>query len=161
MTGTKIYTCWYNMKQRCCNPNYDRYNDYGGRGIKVCEEWLDKDNGFMNFYNWAMQNGYQENLSIDRVDNDGNYEPSNCRWTDTHTQRLNQRPRRRKIKFDPVKDCIEALRMKYYHREKTRLSKEDIIEIKSALDIGVSGAELGRIFKVSRQTINNIKLDKH
>lgn len=77
---TKIYKVWTSMKDRCNNENNSHYSRYGGRGISVTEQWINKDNGFESFYEWAMNNGYQEGLSIDRIENDGNYEPSNCQW---------------------------------------------------------------------------------
>ena len=73
------------MKNRCKNIN-DK--NYGGRGITVCPQWLD---GFKPFYDWAMNNGYQEGLSIDRTDNEGHYTPDNCKWSTTQEQNLNQR----------------------------------------------------------------------
>jgi hypothetical protein len=89
LTNTKIYNIWSEIKNRTLNSKHKQYNDYGGRGITICEEWLD----IHNFYNWAMSNGYEENrsLSIDRIDNNGNYEPSNCRWTNSTIQSRNQR----------------------------------------------------------------------
>lgn len=77
--GTRIYKIYFGMIQRCENPNNPAYGDYGGRGIKICEEWRG-ENGFLNFYRWAMQNGYSDVLSIDRKLVNGNYEPNNCRW---------------------------------------------------------------------------------
>lgn len=91
MCGTKIYTTWKNMKSRCYNEKSSFYKDYGGRGIRICDEWLDKDNGFISFYNWSMEVGYDENLSIDRINVNGNYEPTNCRWATVDEQSNNKR----------------------------------------------------------------------
>lgn len=88
MTNTRLYNIWCGMHQRCYNKNLKNYRIYGGRGITVCQEWLDD---FMNFYNWAMENGYADNLSIDRIDVNGNYEPSNCRWATDKEQSCNTR----------------------------------------------------------------------
>jgi len=73
MTGTKEYSAWQNMKKRCTDPNNSRYHRYGGRGISICDRWMD----FENFYS---DMGACNGMSLDRIDNDGNYEPSNCQW---------------------------------------------------------------------------------
>lgn len=79
----RIYTIWQGIKSRCYNKGNSRYNRYGSRGISVCDEW---NNDFMKFYNWAKENGYSDKLTIDRIDNDKNYTPENCRWVDIKTQ---------------------------------------------------------------------------
>lgn len=79
LNKSKIYSIYHNMKDRCLNPNCHAYKNYGGRGIQICDEWLG-ENGFNNFYQWSIKNNYQEGLSIDRENIDGNYEPNNCRW---------------------------------------------------------------------------------
>lgn len=90
---TKLYHIWQQMKERCFNPNSRNYYLYGARGITVCDEWKE----FSNFQSWALANGYDENAnhrtdcSLDRIDNDGDYSPDNCRWVDAKTQLRNRR----------------------------------------------------------------------
>lgn len=86
--NTRLYRIYYAMKQRCNNPNNANYEYYGGIGIKVCPEW-EKD--FQNFYDWAVTHGYSDELSIDRINPDGDYEPANCRWADKTTQSFNRK----------------------------------------------------------------------
>jgi hypothetical protein len=81
-----LYNVWQSMKTRCYNPKANRYQYYGGRGITVCEDWLD----FTTFYNWAMSNGYHQGLTLDRVDRDKGYSPENCRWVDVIKQNNNK-----------------------------------------------------------------------
>lgn len=92
MSYTRIYRIYSSIKERTVlnTGNIDYIRDYIDRGITLCEEWQGK-NGFVNFYNWSMENGYSDNLSIDRIDNDKGYSPNNCRWTNQHVQNCNRR----------------------------------------------------------------------
>jgi len=90
MDNTPIYRCWVNMRQRCYNSNHPQYNDYGGRGIFVCEEWKDS---FINFYN--DMGDKPEGYSIERINNDDGYLPTNCEWVTRRKQQSNKRNTRR------------------------------------------------------------------
>lgn len=135
-SNSRLYRVWASMKDRCNSPTYKEYYNYGGRGISVCEEWQK----FEPFYKWAMVNGYKKGLEIDRIDNDGNYEPNNCRWV---TRKQNTRNTRKNIKvevtnkatgnkkqFSSISEVCETLKFTSYstvmravHGKGTKLSK--------------------------------------
>ncbi len=83
-----LYTAWKAMKQRCCNPNDPAFHNYGGRGISVCKQWIDDPKAFVE---WGLVNGWKSELAIDRTDNNGNYEPTNCRFVTQAVNNGNQR----------------------------------------------------------------------
>lgn len=104
------------IKARCYNPHTVNFERYGGLGITVCDEWLDKKQGTLNFCKWAMENGYSENLTIDRINSNGNYEPSNCRWVD-YTQQCRNRKITLKYTVNginkPLKEWCDLYNIKY------------------------------------------------
>lgn len=102
----RLYGVWRGMLSRCENPNTNRYHRYGGRGIKVCDEWHD----FANFLEWSMNNGYDPSAkrgqyTIDRIDIDGDYSPRNCRWVDNLAQ-TSSTSRTRNVEVDGEKMCL-------------------------------------------------------
>ena len=135
-SNSRLYRVWASMKERCSSANNKGYDNYGGRGISVCDKWQE----FEPFYKWAIANGYKKRLEIDRIDNDGNYEPDNCRWV---TSKQNCRNTRKNIKvevtnratgnkqqFDSVSEVCEVLKLPSYssviravHGKKTKYCK--------------------------------------
>ena len=105
MYGTRIYRIYKNMLSRCYKKYNTRYKNYGERGITVCKEWVDD---FQKFYDWAMSNGYNETLTIDRIDVDGNYCPENCRWVTNKEQQLNK-TNNHKVTYNGKSYCLMEL----------------------------------------------------
>lgn len=103
-TSRHLRIVWRNMVSRCCNQDDKRYNRYGGRGIALCEEWSGQD-GMEAFIQWAIENGYTEGLTIDRIDNDSNYSPQNCRWVSKREQ-SNNRSNNRYIIVDGMRKTV-------------------------------------------------------
>jgi len=97
----RLYRIWQGMKERCLYPSQTSYKNYGGKGVKVCKEWLD----FSVFREWAVANGYNDNLSIDRIDSNGNYEPSNCRWV-TKTNQARNNSHNTMIEIEGKTKCL-------------------------------------------------------
>ena len=122
-SSKRIYKTYFGMHSRCENVKDTNYNSYGGRGISVCKEWSGKD-GFFNFYKWAMENHYTDELTIDRIDVNGNYEPNNCRWTDMKTQ-ANNKTNNKYLEYQgrvqTLSQWCEELGLDYY-RTKARLN---------------------------------------
>ena len=124
-SDSRLYNIWRGMRARCRNKNLHRY---GGRGISVCPEW----ESYLTFKEWAILNGYRDNLTIDRIDNDGNYTPDNCRWATYKQQNQNN--------------------------SWTKLSDKDLEAVKRMADDGLSYIEISQEFDVSRAYINRIVL---
>jgi len=123
----RLYRCWKSIKCRCLTKSTTRYDRYGGRGITMCKEWVES---FAAFRSWALKNGYEETLTIDRTDNDGNYEPSNCRWV---TKRENNRNRNTKLNMAKAEEIRELYKTGNYTQE-----------------------ELGKMYNVSKETARSV-----
>ncbi len=127
----RLYEIWRGMKTRCYNTKDMHYKRYGERGIKVCDEWMK----YLNFRDWSLNNGYNKNLIIDRINNDGNYEPSNCRWTDHKISSQNT--------------------------SLTKLNPEKVKKIRNLFSTGkYKKSELGRMFNVSSSAIKDVVIFK-
>lgn len=141
---SRLYNTWLNIKQRCLNPNNPRYQHYGGKGVKIHQDWIDD---FMAFKKWAMENGYKDHLTIDRIDVNGDYNPSNCRWISNKKQQ-NNRTNNRLITFrgetKTLKEWSEKTGLKYQTLQK-RLNKgwtvEEALTLPTQPNTGVSRHE--------------------
>lgn len=107
LSNVRTYRIWAGIKRRCLNKNGEAYNNYGGRGIAICEEWI---NSFISFHNWAINNGYQDHLTIERIDVNGNYCPENCKWIEKFDQAKNKRTAIKVVAFGEEKTLVEWYR---------------------------------------------------
>lgn len=132
---TRIYTIWGNMINRTSNKKNKDYKNYGGRGITVCEEWKN----YLTFKKWALENGYSDTLTLDRIDNDKGYCTGNCRWADEETQN-NNKQQSRKIEYKGKIKSVEQWAKEYNINRSTlvnRLNKGK--SIKEALETPIKG----------------------
>lgn len=133
LRNSRFYSILNSMKQRCNNPQHPNYPNYGGRGIKICDEW-NQPNSLPIFTEWALSNGYQDGLTIDRIDVNGNYEPSNCRWATRKEQARNTRRnvfvsyKERKYTLSEFSETINIDRRKVSYYLKKGLTPEEIEE---------------------------------
>jgi len=132
--GTKLYSSWANMMQRCTNANHPKYKYYGATGVTVCDEWMT----FVNFRDWAESNGHSDNLTIERKDSNKNYHPNNCEWItqSENSTRANNR---------------DNMRRKYI-----KIRSSDIPNIMEAKTRGVSNKILASNYKCSQATISDV-----
>ena len=140
MTETNLYKKWLGIKTRCYNKGVHGYKNYGGRGIKVCDEWL---HSFENFYDWAIYHGYSDGLTLERIDTNGNYEPDNCKWI-TNLEQQNNKRNNRYIQYGAEKHTIaEWSRLTGINKNtlRDRLNNnwniEEILEIKQHKKRGI------------------------
>ena len=112
---SRVYNIWRCMKQRCYNPNHSAYYRYGGRGIKVCDRWVNDSKAFIT---WALNNGYDNTLELDRIDNDGDYCPTNCQWI-THKENQHKAP-----KGTAYKDYNSRMARLYYEMKRNNIDTE-------------------------------------
>jgi len=165
LTNHILYSKWSGMKDRCSNSNTKEYKDYGKRGICVCDEWLDIDNGFINFYNWAINNGWKDKLTLDRIDVNGNYCPENCRWITNLEQRRNQR-RTVMVEYNGKKISLRELcdlknmncsliygRLKRGQDLEEALSKPSNFKKYGVLGISYTGSKWGSRIYINGKTI--------
>lgn len=138
MTGTRLHNIWKGMRQRCNNPNNPAYNNYGGKGVHVCSEW----ETFLVFKEWAINNGYNSELTIDKIDNDGNYEHINCRWISRSE--------------NTSKSMIERDYSKIDVKSSGSFSYADVLDIEDMRTKGFSLKEIGNKYSCGEPTIHKI-----
>lgn len=148
---TRLYGIWIGMNNRCNNTKHKQYNDYGGRGIKVCEDWK---NDFISFKKWATSNGYADHLTIDRKENHLGYSPDNCRWVTHQTQNINQRLLRKDnttgyrgvtVQGNKFQTSINYQKIRYYIGLFDTLEEAALAYNKKALELFGMEAKLNKL----------------
>lgn len=144
---TRIYKIWLGIKQRCLNKRNSSFLRYGARGIKVCNEWSG-ENGFVEFLNWSNSHGYKENLTIDRIDNNGDYSPENCRWVSLLEQARNRRNNVFYLVNGKRKSLVELVELLALDYNKVQ-HKRNFLKITDPYEIFKGGKELEK-YKIER-----------
>ena len=139
MSRTRLYRCWQDMKHRCLNENSKDYHRYGGRGICFCDEWKD----FEPFRDWALANGYNNKLTIDRIDNDGNYCPENCKWSTQQEQALNKKHLPNKYGHKGIRGFFRNGKLEGYKAVIVRNGKEIYLGYSTSLEKAIKMQEEG------------------
>lgn len=170
MTNTRLYRIWENMKQRCENPRDPKYQSYGGKGIHICDEWK---NDFLSFYNWAIENGYKDPnsnsrldlyrnaLTIDRIDSEKGYEPSNCRWITFDENRMNRTGISGKGRYNTKNNTIKMMRealgksIKDISRE-TKISQWRIREAEAGIEKYFAPSECAKLCASLNSTVEKL-----
>lgn len=155
MSNTRIYKTYRNIIDRCYNPKSKKYVDYGARGIHLSEEW----NTFENFYEWSKNNGYEEHLTIDRIDVNGNYEPSNCRWVDMNIQNNNRRTNRI-LELNGIKKTLSQWANEYNLKAGTLSARIDRYGFSLEDALTMSESECRAINKGKKIKITNIETNE-
>lgn len=144
MVKTRIYKCYHDMKSRCYRKTNKDYYNYGKRGIKVCKEWLDKDNGFITFKDWALDNDYNDSLTLDRIDSNKDYSPDNCRWSNI-IQQANNRNNNNRIQYKGKIYTVAELSRETNISYRKLLYRVQIIKKNNILDIDNYIDEIRRV----------------
>lgn len=144
ISKTRLYSIFSGMKQRCYNPNAQNYKWYGGRGVTICDEWMGQG-GLHRFIEWALNNGYEEHLTIDRIDSQRAYSPDNCRWI---TQSMNSSKAAQKELINQEGKC-----MTFEQKIKMALAHADISQAELARRLNTTPSNLNQ--KIKRNTLTN------